>query len=69
MRYSPGMSRHRNETKSARYLQNIFEVPYQTALRTARTLHDDVYGYAKSSGESYLNVLERMAGKVLTRDR
>ena len=60
------MTGNRRETQAARYLQNVFDVPYGRALRTVRNLNHAAWGFAKVSGEGYLNVLERMAAKTMT---
>lgn len=61
------MTKNRRETKTARHIQNVFEVPYTAALQTVRKLHHEAYGFSKSGDRPYLDVMERMAAKLLMR--
>jgi hypothetical protein len=62
------MTKNRRQQRTARYIQNVYDVPYSVALSTVRGLHSEAYARSKVNDRPYLDVLEKMAGEALGPD-
>lgn len=60
------MTKNRSETQNARYIQNVYDVPYQTALRVVREVLQEAREFARVTNTPVLDAIERLARRRLS---